>query len=164
MNADYFRTLYRYNYDIQQQLWDSALTLTDAQFTQEWDYSIGSLRNHFVHVTGTDQRWLRRIKGEPRASGWSMPIFRRPPAFTHSGRRSRTDVLAYVDGVDDAELHRVVVYDLPHRGGVHRNAVWEILAHVVNHGTDHRAQMLRLLHDLGAPTFEQDFIIYQWDH
>ncbi len=65
MNADYFRTLYRYNYDIQQQLWDSAFTRTDAQFTQEWDYSIGSLRNHFVHVTDTDQRWLRRIAGEP---------------------------------------------------------------------------------------------------
>ncbi len=69
-----------------------------------------------------------------------------------------------MNGVDSVELQRVVVYDLPHRGGVHRSAVWEILAHVVNHTTDHRAQMLRLLYDLGAPTFEQDFVIYQWDH
>jgi uncharacterized damage-inducible protein DinB len=34
---------------------------------------------------------------------------------------------------------------------------------MVNHGTDHRAQILRLLYDLGAPTFEQDMIIYWWN-
>jgi uncharacterized damage-inducible protein DinB len=28
--------------------------------------------------------------------------------------------------------------------------------------TDHRAQMLRTLHDFGAPTFEQDMIFYLW--
>ena len=26
--------------------------------------------------------------------------------------------------------------------------VWQVLIHVINHGTDHRAQMLRQLHDL----------------
>ena len=43
--------------------------------------------------------------------------------------------------------------------------VWQILLHVVNHATDHRAQTLRLLDQLGAPTFEQDFMLYlyAWD-
>jgi uncharacterized damage-inducible protein DinB len=40
--------------------------------------------------------------------------------------------------------------------------VWQILLHVANHGTDHRAQILRILHDFEAPTFDQDFIIYLW--
>jgi uncharacterized damage-inducible protein DinB len=40
---------------------------------------------------------------------------------------------------------------------------WQILAHVVNHGTDHRAQVLDLLHRLGAPNVEQDLIYYLWD-
>jgi uncharacterized damage-inducible protein DinB len=31
---------------------------------------------------------------------------------------------------------------------------------VANHSTDHRAQTLRLLHDLGAPTFGQDYLRY----
>jgi len=30
--------------------------------------------------------------------------------------------------------------------------------HMFNHGTDHRAQILRLLMDLGAPTINQVFI------
>ncbi|MBK7915376.1 MAG: hypothetical protein IPJ94_03790 [Chloroflexi bacterium] len=28
--------------------------------------------------------------------------------------------------------------------------VWQVLLHVANHGTDHRAQLLRLLNDLGV--------------
>ena len=40
--------------------------------------------------------------------------------------------------------------------------VWQVLIHVANHGTDHRAQILRALHDLGIPTFDQDLILYLW--
>jgi uncharacterized damage-inducible protein DinB len=35
---------------------------------------------------------------------------------------------------------------------------------VVNHGTDHRAQLLRSLNDLGYKTTSQDFIFYVYDH
>ena len=42
--------------------------------------------------------------------------------------------------------------------------VWQVLLHVVNHGTDHRAQILRSLHDLGVETSSQDFIFYVYDH
>jgi uncharacterized damage-inducible protein DinB len=38
--------------------------------------------------------------------------------------------------------------------------IWQTLLHLVNHGTDHRAQVLRLLHDTGAETFEQDLVYY----
>ena len=37
---------------------------------------------------------------------------------------------------------------------------WQVLLHVVNHGTDHRGQILRILHDFGAPTFDQDLMGY----
>jgi uncharacterized damage-inducible protein DinB len=39
---------------------------------------------------------------------------------------------------------------------------WQIITQVTNHGTDHRAQLLRILHDFGAPTFGQDLILYWW--
>ncbi|NOK62014.1 MAG: hypothetical protein GFH23_1086650n1, partial [Chloroflexi bacterium AL-N1] len=41
--------------------------------------------------------------------------------------------------------------------------LWQVLLHVVNHGTDHRAQLLRLLHDLGVRTTSQDYIFYVYD-
>lgn len=42
--------------------------------------------------------------------------------------------------------------------------VWQALLHVVNHGTDHRAQLLRSLHGLGLQTSSQDYIFYVYDH
>jgi uncharacterized damage-inducible protein DinB len=38
--------------------------------------------------------------------------------------------------------------------------VWQTLLHLVNHGTDHRAQVLRALHGFDAPTFDQDFVFH----
>ncbi len=38
--------------------------------------------------------------------------------------------------------------------------LWQILIHVVNHGTDHRAQLLALLHQVGAKTFPQDYAFF----
>lgn len=40
---------------------------------------------------------------------------------------------------------------------------WGILPHMINHGTDHRATILHKLNELGAPTFDQDFILWFWD-
>ena len=42
--------------------------------------------------------------------------------------------------------------------------VWQVLLHVANHGTDHRAQILRLLNDLGVKTTSQDYIFYVYDN
>lgn len=42
--------------------------------------------------------------------------------------------------------------------------VWQVLLHVVNHATDHRAQLLRLLNDLGIKTTSQDYIFYVYEH
>ena len=42
--------------------------------------------------------------------------------------------------------------------------LWQVLLHVANHGTDHRAQILRLLNDLGVQTTSQDYIFFTYDH
>ncbi|MEW6402983.1 MAG: hypothetical protein AB1649_14385 [Chloroflexota bacterium] len=34
----------------------------------------------------------------------------------------------------------------------------------MNHGTDHRAQILRSLNDLGLKTGYQDYIFYVYEH
>jgi uncharacterized damage-inducible protein DinB len=41
---------------------------------------------------------------------------------------------------------------------------WQVLLHVVNHGTDHRAQILRVLNDLGVKTSSQDYIFYVYEN
>jgi uncharacterized damage-inducible protein DinB len=38
--------------------------------------------------------------------------------------------------------------------------LWQILHHVANHGTDHRAQLLVGLNQLGVETFPQDYFFF----
>lgn len=42
--------------------------------------------------------------------------------------------------------------------------LWQVLLHVVNHGTHHRAQIYRVLYDLGVKTPSDDYIFYAYDH
>jgi uncharacterized damage-inducible protein DinB len=38
--------------------------------------------------------------------------------------------------------------------------VWQVLFHVLNHGTDHRAQVLSMLAQLGVSGYAQDYYLY----
>jgi uncharacterized damage-inducible protein DinB len=46
----FFRTLFEYTFWMDRQVWDCVLTLTDEQFDEPLDYSIGSIRKHCVHT------------------------------------------------------------------------------------------------------------------
>lgn len=163
MNADTIRTLFDYNYGAHRRLWDSIVCLTDEQFTQEVEYSIGSVRNHMVHLMNVDLRWLARLQNAPLPERLPDTGFTSAEAARRQWAQVEGAMMAYAAGLRDDQLNEIVHYDMPHRGGAKNNPRWQILVHVVNHGTDHRAQVLPILHRMGAPTFEQDLMIYLWD-
>jgi len=75
--------------------------------------------------------------------------------------RSSAPCGGYLAGLRDEMLSARPIREPEEDRGL---AVWQVLWHVVNHGTDHRAQLLRELHDLGAATKGQDFIFYVYEH
>lgn len=164
MGIEYFKTLWEYNYGSYRHLWDCMEKLSDEQFCQEVNYSIGSLRNHWVHLIAVDSRWLARLQGGPVPEGPKYEEFSERAATRARWETGADAMLAYIQGLDEAGLDDVVHFNMPQRGGAKQNLRWQILQHVANHGTDHRAQMLRVIHDLGGPTFEQDLMIYLWEH
>ena len=63
-----------------------------------------------------------------------------------------------------AALRDNMLFDTPLEGEDKDLMLWQVLLHVVNHGTDHRAQVLRVLNDLGVRTTSQDYIFYVYEH
>lgn len=150
MNAAYFRQLYAYHFALNRKLWhESIMTLSDEQFVQDLDYSVGSIRNQVVHLFSVDNSWFSVLRGEERAH------FANPVHYPNRDKtRTRWDEVeaamqGYLDGLTDDALTQPFHEPL---------VVWEVLLHVANHGTDHRAQLLAMLHSLGAPTFAQDYV------
>jgi len=163
VNANALRALYAYHFTLHQRLWDCIDHLTDEQFVAPVDYSIGSVRNHMVHLASVEQRWLARVAGTP------LPDRLRYEDFpTRAAARAKWDEVeahfkSFLIGLTDTDLERTVTYSNSRRAEPVTSSVWEILVHIVNHGTDHRAQVLPILHRAGAPTVEQDFIVYLWE-
>ena len=68
------------------------------------------------------------------------------------------------NGTPLAKLHDDTLLEKPLEGEDKDLIVWQVLLQVGNHGTDHRAQLLRLLNDMGVKTVSQDYIFYAYDH
>jgi uncharacterized damage-inducible protein DinB len=162
MNANAFRQFYDYHFTENRKIWDGYVTpLTYEQFTQGVGYSHGSVREQIVHLMSVDDVWFSELQGvEP-----SEPL-------SPANYDDRDILRAHWDNVEQrmrnylAELRddQLLAKPITEPEEDKNLIVWQVLLHVVNHGTDHRAQLLRLLNDLGMQTSSQDFIFYVYDH
>lgn len=154
-SLELIKTFTKYHLDMTRRLWKSIDQITEEQFLADDTYSRGSIRNLMVHLAATDSNWLAGLK--------NIPEDQDPPAKTledYSNRaivrefwdQTEKDVANYMESLTEAELNQSPI-DIQH-------SRWQVLLHMINHGTDHRATILQRLHELGVPTFEQDFIYW----
>ena len=162
MNTNAFRLFYDYHFTENRKIWDSHITqLTHEQFTQNVDYSHGSVRDQIIHLMSVDELWFSELRGVESSEPFSAIDF-----------DDREIIRAHWDSVEQsmrhylAELRDDMLFAKPIKEPEEDKdlSVWQVLLHVVNHGTDHRAQLLRVLHDLGFKTTSQDFIFYVYDN
>lgn len=162
MNADAFRYLYGYHFIENRRLWDEYVTpLPFDLFIKDSEYSHGSVRDQLVHIISVDEVWFSELRGHP-------PLEPLPPSDVDD----REAIRAYWDHVEQgmreylADLRNELLFQKPILEPEEDKdlIVWQVLLHVINHGTDHRAQLLRQLYNLGIKTTSQDFIFYVYDH
>jgi uncharacterized damage-inducible protein DinB len=153
LNADGFRHLFDYHFSANRKLWDYAnAELEWVQIKQKLEYSVGSLRNQFVHMFNIDERWFSALLGR------ELPGFFNPVYYgTAKKIRNAWDIVeadnrAWLDTLTD----QMLMENFPES----EFKLWQILFHVLNHGTDHRAQVLAMLDKLGVPGFPQDYFFY----
>jgi uncharacterized damage-inducible protein DinB len=162
MNADAFRHFYDYHFTENRNTWDTyIMPLSQEQFTREVAYSHGSVRNQIVHLMSVDDTWFSGLRGV------EIPEPLNPANFD-----DRKIIRAHWDSVEQnmrdylTKLRDEMLFEKPITEPEEDKdlILWQVLLHVVNHGTDHRAQILRLLSDLGVRTTSQDYIFYVYDH
>jgi len=161
MRAAEIRTLFEYGYWAFDRTWECVMQLNDDQFVQELGYSRGSIRNQVVHMMSATGRWIVRLQGGTPGPHLANEAFPTRALARAKWDELRGEALAYLGRLSDSDLDGVFHWSLPDRGAEAENARWEILLHVVNHSTDHRAQVLAMLNQqFGLPTPEQDLVFY----
>ena len=161
MNANAFRHFYDYHFAENRKVWNGVASLSFEQFTQNVNYSHGSMRDQIVHLIDAEDVWFSELQDvQP-----SEPL---PPSNSDDQEiirehwdRVEQNMRAYL-----AELRDEMLFDKPIKEPEEDQdlIVWQVLLHVTNHATDHRAQLLRVLHDLGVETTYQDYIFYVYGH
>jgi uncharacterized damage-inducible protein DinB len=160
MNADDIRTLFDYNYWATARIMRVALEVTPEQFTAPNTSSYGSLRGTLVHTMRAEMIWRRRLQGEPQPV--DLPVednFPTPESLHKAWVAEELLMRAYLLGLSDASIQEVVDYKNT-KGVPFHNVVWNILAHVVNHGTQHRAEAAAMLTDFNHSPGDIDMILY----
>jgi uncharacterized damage-inducible protein DinB len=162
MNVEAFRHFYNYHFAENRKVWKHVASLTFEQFTQKADYSRGSIREQVVHLIDAEEMWFSELRGvQP-----SEPLPETTDADDRDAIRAFWDAVeqntrAYLANLQDDQLFSKPITDPEEDKDL---IVWQVLLHIVNHATDHRAQLLRALHDLGVDTKSQDYIFYVYEN
>lgn len=161
MNANAFRHFYKYHFSENRKIWDRYITgLSDEQFTQPVQYSHGSVRDQIVHLMSCDDYWFSGLLGIPRPEALDPTHWNDRDALRAKWDEIEQRMRGYLGSLRDEML-----FEKPFKDGEDEDLpLWPALLHVANHGTDHRAQILRLLNDLGLETTSQDYIFYLYEN
>jgi uncharacterized damage-inducible protein DinB len=161
MNADAFRHFYNYHFAENRKVWNHVTSLSHEQFTQAVDYSHGSVRDQIVHLIDAEEMWFSELRGV-------VPFDPIPSSDVDDRETIRTywdnvekNIRAYLTDLQDDMLFSKPINEPEEDKDL---IVWQVLLHVANHATDHRAQLLRVLHDLGVETKYQDYIFYTYEN
>ena len=149
-----------YNYWARDRLLEAVAALTLEQFTRPLGNSFSSIRDTIAHICDAESIWLKRWRGE-QPQGFQKPDRMADLAAARTEwaglEREMREVLAAL-GSEGVE-RRIEYKDF--RGGAREDVFWQLLQHVVNHGSYHRGQVTTMLRQLGAmPPKYMDLIVY----
>jgi uncharacterized damage-inducible protein DinB len=159
MNTTYIRTLYDYHYWANRRVWNCVLQITDEQYEKPIGYSWGSIRDLTVHAMAAEIIWLSRFNGVSPANLTTAAEYPTRSELRAKWDEVERDFRAYLTALDDETLAKNFSYRRTN-GDQLTAPLWGILAHVANHGTNHRSEVLMLLGQIGAPTIDQDMSVY----
>ena len=159
------RMLYAYNSWCNARILDSAAKLSDEQFVSSDTYPHGGLRGTLVHTMFAEWTWRMRWLGTPPQHGYRFMLEEFPTVVALRARWTKEEaaLMEFVEGLTDQTLASVIDYTST-EGGRHRRALWETMAHLVNHGTQHRSEAAAMLTALGHSPGDIDLIVYLNEH
>jgi uncharacterized damage-inducible protein DinB len=157
MTLDNVRTLYAYNTWANHRVVDACALLSPAQFTENLHSSFASVQDTLVHIMLAEWLWLERWLG--RSPGFPSEHFPDRASLRARWQEIEGDLDTFVHKLSTADLDRVVEYKNT-KGHSFSNPMWQMLQHLVNHGTYHRGQITTMLRQLGATPLTTDLIAF----
>jgi uncharacterized damage-inducible protein DinB len=160
MNLQDLRTMLDYHYWARDRLLDALEALSSEQFTRDLGSSFKSVRDTVAHTYAAEWAWYERWQGRSPTALLPYDQFADVASLRAAWAAHEVKMRAYVGGLDDASVDRVIDYKLL-SGAEGSTPLCQMLQHVVNHASYHRGQVTTMLRQLGAtPAKPMDMIAY----
>lgn len=158
MHVHYMQLLYEYNSWANRRILQACEPLTPEQFTKNLGSSFPSLRDTLAHIYGAEWIWLERWNGRTPAGG--LPAAADFPDLASLRARweeRERELNAFVSALTNERLNA----DVETRtldGTRYAQPLWQMMQHLVNHGSYHRGQVTAMLRQLGQKGVSTDLI------
>jgi uncharacterized damage-inducible protein DinB len=160
MNLQDLRTLLDYHYWARDRILAALEPLNAEQFDRDLGSSFNSIHQTLVHLYSAEWAWYMRWQGESPTA--PLPIDRFPDVASvrQAWIEQEAKTRAFVDALGEEGLTRVVEYK--NITGVPGAApYWQMVQHIVNHGSYHRGQLTTMVRQVGAaPPKSMDLIAF----
>ena len=159
MNKQDIQLLYRYNQWSTAKILNAASNVTADQFLAPGTFPHGGLRITLVHALFAEWIWRNRWEGT------SPTVRLKPDEFpTFESLRTRwaeeeSLLMAFVGNLTEDRLNSTFEYTST-EGKPYTRVLWQAMAHVVNHGTQHKTEAAAILTGFGHSPGDIDLIWY----
>jgi uncharacterized damage-inducible protein DinB len=157
MNKQDILVLYRYNQWANGRILSAAANVTPEQYLADASFPHGGLRGTLVHALFAEWIWRKRWEGTSPTSRLRPDEFPTFESLRIRWMEEEKNLMEFVDGLTDERLNEILHYRNT-QGVPHQQVLWKLMAHVVNHGTQHRSEAAALLTDYGCSPGDVDMI------
>jgi uncharacterized damage-inducible protein DinB len=160
MNQSDLAALFDYNYWANARVLQAAAKVKPDRFVARYPLSQGSLRGALVHIYGTELVWRKRCHEGISLS--ALPLeneFSTLDVLRSRWQAEEQAMRAFLASLSDEDVNRRVQYKTT-KGVPYENVLWHLLVHVVNHGTQFRAEAAVALTDYGCSPGDLDLLLF----
>ena len=159
MNKQDIITLYRYNQWSTARILNCAAKVTQEQFLAPASFPHGGLRSTLVHALFAEWIWRNRWEGTSPTIRLKPEDFPDFESLRVRWMEEEGKLMAFVDGLTDEKLNSKISYKST-KGEPFERVLWQMMAHVVNHGTQHKTEAAAMLTEFGHSPGDIDMIYY----
>lgn len=163
MLLDVIRRMYQYTDERNRRVLDAAQKLSKEQFTKSIVEGQPSIRDTLVHSFDAHICWLNWWDGTfaERRDSFARQFPGEDYPDVESLRTWWSDIQGQTDKfittLSDADMEQVYTRKTEDGRAIDRR-LWEMMTHVVTHGTQHRSEVALMLTALGQSPGDLDFI------
>ena len=152
-------TLLAYNYWANARILDCAERVTRAQLMEPANFDHQSAFQTLRHIVDVEWSWrLMAQQVSAIAMLWDVEDLSDLEKVRAFWRRDEATMRAYLESLDDDAVNAEIDYGSAQGRSAQSKKLWQIVMHIINHGTHHRSELARYFTDCGHSPGDIDFM------